>query len=331
MDTYDYKKYLVDKNFIIQENTYSSGSATLFAFAQMYSCGALNIKSIGNSDVGRRIRDLIGGDESNLLFRTLKNNGYSTVLITTNSGYYYLHNKGKYLDEVDFDIEITSEELIRPIISVSYFCEGIHKGIKLNNQKIYKKSYNGYKGGLVERVKHAMRRYNEFGNPYIIAFKGGAEHTPSNGSYIWNRDRDKWISSKFYQDLVKKSDEESKELLNYILENDPDSIIILLGDHGAWSYRAQDGRALFDYSKYNLNVSDLFDDYYRVLFAYRLPQGAQDDISHGMYMNNINVFMHIFAYLAGDPSILQYREQSVSKLGNAKMVEGKLVLSEKID
>ena len=80
----------------------------------------------------------------------------------------------------------------------------------------------------------------------------------------------------------------------------------------------------------NVSELDIFDDFCRVLFAYRLPGGTRGDISHGMYLSNINIFMHIFAYLADDPSILKYRFPSVSQLelGGTKLVEGQLARPE---
>ena len=48
-------------------------------------------------------------------------------------------------------------------------------------------------------------------------------------------------------------------------------------------------------------------------------------VSLCMYMNNINVFTHIFAYLAQDPGILKYRTRSESAYGNAKVAEGRLL------
>ena len=73
------------------------------------------------------------------------------------------------------------------------------------------------------------------GKPYIIAFKGGAEHTPLN--YTW-KERDSWIKSNFYQELVAKADEESRRIISHILQEDPKALIIILGDHGPWTYRA---------------------------------------------------------------------------------------------
>lgn len=315
IDSEQYKNYLYNRNFVIGENIFSSGGYTLVSFTQLYSCSRID-NSAGNLDVGRSSRAIIGGNDKNIVLRVLKENGYKTIMLV--GDFYYLYGKGKYLDEVDIDVD-GMYNCIYPIFDI-YFKNIIDL---LFNQEIGTETE--YKGSLFDRVKTAMMRGKEFATPYIVAFKGGAEHTPIVKSvYSW-KDREKWISGNTYQNLVKRSNSESEKIINYILEHDPDALIVLLGDHGAWSYRWFPWDDPESYAKYNVREEDVFDDIYRVLLAYRLPGGAQDDITHGMYMNNVNIFTHIFAYLAEDPSLLGQRTPSVSILGKAKMVDGKLV------
>lgn len=313
IDSEKYKNYLYDKSFIIGENIFSSGRFTLAAFTQLYSCSQVE-KSVGNLDVERASRGVIGGEKGNVVFRILKNNGYKTILLA--GSFYYVYAKGEYLDELDIEVK-GLYNYVYPLCSI-YF---ENRFIDL----LFTSNINKYKGSLFDRVKTAMMLGKESTKPYIIAFKGGAAHTPPNEDiYTW-KDREKWISSNTYQDLVKKSNIESEEIINYILENDPNALIVLLGDHGALTYTFFPWNDPESYAKYNVREEDVFDDLYRVLLAYRLPGGAQDDIAHGMYMNNVNIFTHIFAYLADDPSLLEQRTPSVSVLGKAKMVDGKLV------
>lgn len=114
------------------------------------------------------------------------------------------------------------------------------------------------------------------------------------------------------------------------MHNDPSSLIVLLGDHGAWRFRGLpifkcNSNELFAAcSENNIDVAEYFDDVYNVLLAYRMPDGENIDISNGLYMNNINIFVHIFAYLAQDASLLKYRKKSISRICDVALVEGKL-------
>lgn len=316
IDSSSYEKYLLDKKFIIGNNIYSSASFTLLSFTQLYSCSNGSYSMKGNLDIGRNYRNLIGGDKNNIVFRTLKKNGYKTFLLA--GSYYYLYQKGEYLDEVNMDFN----NIYRFVYPIFQTKNTINKFLNPEGKNLG----NGYNGTLSDQVKTAMQRGKASGKPYIIAFKGGADHTPSDGSYTW-KNREAWISSNTYQDWIQKSNYESEEIINYILENDPNSLIVLLGDHGSLTYYRFPWENSENYAKYNVLEQDVFDDMFRVLFAYRLPGGEKGDISHGMYMNNVNVFTHIFAYLAENPSLLDERAPSVSALpgSTTKMVEGRLV------
>lgn len=324
IDNKEFIKFLEKNSFVIDNNNYSSGMETLQSMSQFYSLGKLdNYKIVGRLDAGTATRDIIGGNENNIVFKILKNNGYRTILLTCNSAYYF-HKQYRYMDDTDAAIN-DKLAYIRPLIEINYWKYIIES--KIGEKNIFNsKDTAEYTGDLFNRVRTAMNKAKIMDKPYIIAFKGGAEHTPLN--YTW-KERDSWIKSNFYQELVAKADEENQRIISHILQEDPKALIIMLGDHGPWTYRAfpefGSNEPYASCEKLGVQVQDLLDDRYKVLFAYRLPNGDTYDLSQGMYMNNINVFTHIFAYLAQDPGILKYRTRSESAYGNAKVVEGRLL------
>lgn len=301
IDNTQFTDFLTSNGFKIENGIYSSGEHTLKSMAQLYLCNIISgEQQVGQDDVLRSIRNVIGGDQNNVVFRTLKENGYRTILLTQGSSYFF-YKQGMYLDESDF--------------GSSYFFPITDS---INREK---KAFPEPKTSLSDQVKAVMAKGKEWQQPYIIAFKGGALHTPHIG---WNwKQRDEWIKSNVYQSFIRKANEETQGLISYILQQDPGALIILLGDHGAWTYRGLDPE---DCEQQGVALQDFFDDRFKVFFAYRLPNSDAFDLTSGMYMNNMNVFIHIFSYLAKDKSLLQYRVPSESVFGNVKMVEGKFLL-----
>ena len=283
-----------------------------------------NPDTIGNLDVSSSARSVIGGSANNILLRTLKNNGYHTILLTGGSSYYTNH-KGKYLDAMDIS---TNASILLPLVVVSHYSPRLQEML----DQLFSCENGNYHGDLFTRLKIAMQEGQASGKPCFISFKGGVQHTPSDNTYTW-RDRTAWIASGSYQKLFPNANRELREITDYIIANDPGALVIMFGDHGAVTFRdiefggnvlSEEGDLLATCAANKIDIMDVLDDRFRVFFAWRLPHGEQADLGRGMYMNNLNVFVHVFAWLAQDESILRHRKQSVSRLANAVLMEGKL-------
>jgi hypothetical protein len=189
-----------------------------------------------------------------------------------------------------------------------------------------------FDGTLSNRVKQAYAIHKKQNNPIFVYFKGGAAHTPSDGSYTWEK-KQEWLNSKSYVKSVYNGNKQLTEICNFIIKNDPQSILILVGDHGARLFRgaaspAQDKEQLYENIKQRgISVETFCNDLFGVFLAIRLPGGAEYDISQGMPMSHVNLFRHIFAYLNNDTAILETRVPSNSYYKNYILVEeGKIVL-----
>jgi hypothetical protein len=164
--------------------------------------------------------------------------------------------------------------------------------------------------------------------PFYIGFKDGATHTPTRG-YTWENKED-WVTGGRYQEVVKKSNQRLVKIVDHIIVADPQSIIILLGDHGSHRLLGIDSgvgelselEAILQ--KNGESMDSLAKDYFGVLMAIRMPGGVRD-ISQGYPMSHVNLFRHIFAALSDDMAILKERQPAWSRFRNFVLVKEGIV------
>ena len=112
----------------------------------------------------------------------------------------------------------------------------------------------------------------------------------------------------------KEFEESITKCINVISQYDPNSVIILLGDHG---YRIQGASSIY------LNPSDRFstkqatEDYFSTLFAIRWPNNIPP-LDLPVSASHVNLWKYIFANLAEDKTILENIEPSKSYMRNEK-------------
>lgn len=313
--------FLKANHFHIENGVYSSGDHTLKSMSQLYS--TRKIDDIARlSAVSESLwlnRDIIGGSYNNYVYRILKENGYNTYLILTDHQQYCMTAKHEYLDETSFAPTFVYR-FFSPIFSFLY--PSIKNIFKYTDNVDFQETrlVNGYPQGLLEQVKHAINRAKLKKMPFILSFKGGAIHTP-HSHYTWHKKKE-WLESKLYKNLALASNKITEEILSFIIRNDPDSIIVILGDHGPYLYLGFPIDKNDAFEEVGLTPKEFMDDRFNVFFAWRMPNGDNYDLSQGMYMNNINLFTHIFAWMANDKSILEKRVRSESEFGSLKAIEG---------
>lgn len=328
--------FLKERKFVIEENVYSSKDNTLATISDLGIMNSNVVYMYGNNDVTWNARDIVAGFPYNVVMRILKSNGYKTFFLTSPQSYFF-EKKGPNLDEVAFEKK-WHWRYFSPITSFLYYNylkkfdiypdrQDISFLATINNYNYI--PINDFQYEVVQWFKNAISRC---GNAQcFVSVRGGAEHTPPDGTYNWHM-RDEWIKSGQYKEWVEISNKQIEEVVNYILEVDPGSIIILLGDHGPTTYRGP----MSDVEEMlasGVPLRDIFDDRYKVFLAYRMPYGQDYDLTNGMNMNNSNLFAHIFAWMAEDPSLLKKRAQSQAQMGPYKMVEGEIFneAGEKVD
>ncbi len=335
IDTDRFQSYPANAGFTDYGKVYANSHATLISFADTFSFRSSRAFARGNSDAEVGIRYMLGGAESNTLLGTLKANGYTTVFLVGDTGYYGIV-KDTLLDSSDGIRFPPRKNRISGIIScISMLDSRFQRQPLLGfTQRLAGLSAADdviYRGSMEERVSQAVAAHMRPEAPLFLAFKGGAKHTPSNGSYTWRQHAD-WVRSGTYQEAVKKGAREVQRICDAVIANDPGAMIILLGDHGPHRFRdIEKGAASVDALKARLeergiSFPDFCDDRHAVFLAVRLPYGRSGDISYGLPLSHVNLFRHVFAYLNNDRSILADREPSESYwLNNVIVKEGRPV------
>jgi hypothetical protein len=115
-----------------------------------------------------------------------------------------------------------------------------------------------------------------------------------------------------YPFVRRKADENLISMLDIIYKYDPDALVILIGDHGAHRYAAAqfgkgDVNALI--RACGIEPSLAASDHVGTLLAIKWPI---PHYSEGKVISHVNLFRHVFAALAEDPSLLKDCEPNES-------------------
>lgn len=306
IDSAPLRSLIEENDFIIYEPVLSNSAYSLGSMADtLMMTLARAQQSNVNTDVATWARNALGGGQDNAVYRILKENGYKTVYLNTGIPYAY-HTKGPYLDETD---------IAKSPTFVSFFVMlNINMFSSLAKYMIDYGPESKYHGSLMDRVIYAAEEGLKEERPFFICFEGGADHSPALGYVGTPEAIDRWRPR--YHAAVVKAHCEIDTIIGRLIEMDPNSVIILLGDHGPMAYQGlfdkefRDGdiegfRRIMD--QYNLTVDQVAKEYFSTLMAVRLPGGEKTDISDGMLMSHANLFRHIFAYLSDDKTLLDDR------------------------
>ncbi len=326
---------LEKRGFQYFEGTYTNNSYTLMSMTDFFSMQLRQNREAGMLDVSPRVRKMLGGSDDNAVLKILKGNGYFTAFIT-HGGPKNIHggNRGPNLDSTDYMIPAGSlHYYLRPLQELNR-----HRMQWLDASRTGEHDMDGgYSGSLLERVRHAMRLAKDDGKPLFVSFQGGARHTDfvsaSGEPYTW-RQKEEWLPE--FRDSVESGISQAMEIIDMIVENDPDAVIILMGDHGPWRLRGiwdtvatGDLKALSARLREdNESLESLADDVFSVLLAIRVP-GYDGDISQGFVMSTVNVFRHVFAAINNNPALLENRQPNLSRFvffgDEPFVVEGKTI------
>ncbi len=323
---------LEKRGFRLLGNTYSNSSSTLLSMADLFSMQLSTNRAAGEEDVTGSVRRMLGGSDQNQILKILKNNGYFTAFISGENSYYHGGEVGRYLDSTDYVVSNNSLRFyLRPLLELNSHSVERRFGRYLFGAD--QRMHDEYSGDLRNRVRQAMDLAKSNGKPLFVSFKGGAKHTMY--PYTWLQ-QEEWLP--VYRNLVKDGISQAMGIIDMILADDPEAVIILLGDHGSWRLLGifddidiNDTKALAaQLRKYNESLQSLVDDYFNVIFAVRMP-GYEGDFSHGYAISTVNVFRHVFAALNNDPALLENRQPNISRLSKERhrkvqfVIEGKII------
>lgn len=285
----NYGFFVNENNFANYLNTLSSVSSTFLQQHHYYKLAT------GNADAAG-LRGIVGGRAYNPTLSILKNNGYQIKFIH-DTAYSFASS-----DQLDYFYPATRTDQALSIFQ-SKTIDTIHnfllEGFSKHNDDSKDESY--YKA-LWRQIDHKPQKptFTYIKEPLAIS------HTPPDGSYSWT-DRDRGWDEQYIAS-VKASNDKILESIERIIKNDPEAIIMLSGDHGAWKYRdiwrdteGKDVNKLI-FERAELGAKDLALDLFGVFSAIRYPDHSCEILDGE---TNINIFRKLFAELSPNENLTQ--------------------------
>ena len=262
----EFEAYLKNSGFKLYKNFRSNYTSTVLSNGSMFS---MNHHYKGEQLFGAR--EVIAGD--NPVIETLKKNDYETFLFMENP-YLLLNRPEIKYDYCNFDVEEV------PWFGIGAF--GKRKKLIQPLVETIKKQQGKRSFYFVEKIVPG----------HISTFKGAS--------------KGKEIERENYLKQVEYANKWLKEIVQVIVQNDPNSLIIIAADHGG--YVGLDyTRALFQKQTDEKIVYSAFSAALAIKWPNR--QAPSYDVQ---LRTPVNLFRTVFAYLGDNESLLENRQEDTS-------------------
>lgn len=289
------KAFLRDKGFSFKSiySNYDHTFATALAMFLMEH--HYNNKLTGNKDVTYGIRGLVNGGRNNPALNILKKNGYFIALMDQG----LFTNKGvlvDYMPENKEALPILVAEMLT--IPRSFRYTGLFFNVVFY-PFLGETKYSSTAGYLEKAFE-----YNVEKKPGFYFTRDGAAHT-KGAHHVKEKD---WIPQ--YREFVDSGDQNIIDFINVIEKHSPDSVIIVIGDHGSYRTATVGRKPVADVKQ------EVINDLYQVLFALRLPKGMELPTEwNSTALSHVNIFRKIFSLLSNDRSLLKGAEKKTHSIG----------------
>ncbi len=314
-DNSAFENRLERKGFTVYNDIYSHSPFTKGSMLTLMLMNNSVVSTfLGNEDVSTQAHNLFGGSADNLLFNYLKRNDY-VISCFYDSQNYYFKNKGPYLDygidEADNSLQSILKEiaptLSKKIRPLHRLCS--HKEYKLPDSNIYPAAF-----------KH-IASIKKLDKPSFFLLK------PHNDLHCAKREGNildtyqSWIESGIYQRGVSAMNKELSTLIDEIESHDPNSVIILLGDHGHKYYASVEGHSLSNMtprairSKYphlHMSNEEIVEDMFSVFVAIKMPDTAKGKLDIDETFAYADLFRYVFAALDNNPTFVEHKTPNVA-------------------
>lgn len=278
-DNHAFREFLETNEFSVEEGIYANywhTMSSLHSFMRMghhYATGTFGVHD------SLYARGFVSGSRTyyNPVLQILKRNGYSIAYLLP-SDYYYRPGAGL----VDVSLLAQSWPLAPLKVSLPRFI-GREPDTVVPEYK--------------KRVGEAVAAWPR-NTPAFFFIKLGLEHAAQD--YDYRVDRADFVTH--YVRNIPPSNASIEALCRQIIEKDPEGIILLMGDHGAQSYKVRQRGFQETAQLDGLPSERLADDVYAVLLAIRWGEG-QDTVQYP-YRSLANVMRFVFYRLSHDESLL---------------------------
>jgi hypothetical protein len=274
-----FREFLDANGFAVEEGTYANywhTMSSLHSFLRMghhYAAGTFGVHD------SLHARGFVSGSGAyyNPVLRILKRNGYSIRYLLP-ADYYYRPGAGL----VDFSLLARSWPLAPLKVSLPRF---IGREPETNV------------AGYDRKVSAAVAAWPR-GQPAFFLVKMGVEH--ADQIYDYRKDRAAF-AARYVRDVA-LSNAPIEALCRQIVAQDPSAIVILMGDHGAQSYKSSTRDFQETAHLDGLPAERIADDTHAVLLAIRW--GAGRDAADYPFHSLANVMRFVFYQLSRDEALL---------------------------
>ena len=189
-----------------------------------------------NMDVKFR-HSVFNGIVPSPLFEVFKHNGYEVNTLFENG--YFGRQKGPYVDNYFVDDKITGACKFIPEPKAIYAFFGYCAILKTKFIRNIQKIFGNAKLDPVEHLLKSMLEKSQSDAPQIfLAYMYTPGHTLLDHNSKSKNDLEKF--REMYMQNSRKTAEYLKQIVGYLQKEDPDSILYVFGDHGAYLSRTLD-------------------------------------------------------------------------------------------
>ena len=306
------EKEFLKRGFIIYHNDFSNYRNTKLSLSSLFSMQHhYNSISAGKEDaIGAR--EIIGNKVYNSVVSVFKKNDYSVQYIS-HSDYCYLVG-----DAIDFaypNRTIFKAYEIFDNKNLDFLLSKIiksYKGTAADKDRMNVSTDKAYKK-LIERIEIAAKGEK----PYFTFFKSSL---PGHYGERWQKIKKDKLN---YIKELKKATRQSISIIDIVQQKDPNSIVIVLGDHGAWKYRGiwtgKSKNIHKNFKRNKITANQVARDLFGVFLSIKWQNENTPDYN---IKSHVNLFRYVFSYLSKnryplesklkDESIFYYKKNYIS-------------------
>ncbi len=301
IETNTIKSLFTKFGFKWYKDTYSLGSTSLESMGGVLSISNANLFSSSH------LRDIYAGNSK--VNRVFNSNGYKTYKILNN----YL--TGSINDNTRKLVEEYYPSKEKKIISELDFFIVLLRGIFQGELKFDTEGIVG--DHTIERIQAKKRELTlkDGEKKFVVNHINFPGHTGNSGS-INEREKRRWM------ERLKMSYKLMQEDFENITKNDPQAIIIAIGDHGP--QLTGDGTGLKNWNREDI-TTDLIWDRIGTMIAIRWPDKEKASKFDQNLVLNQDIFPVLFSYLSDDDQYLSLKPDRTFKGFKIIFKEGHLI------
>lgn len=300
--------FLKNKKFTVSNNSYSNYEPTANSKLSLFNQEHHYYKyQKGFAELTQAGKKLLTSTQ-NFVFKILNYNNYNIYSIGSCGDLEGINEKG---DLVKLDTNFRNVSIFEPLLSMSYrlrFLLDRKNAVNLGQRSIDVKIQDYQK--INKNLNKILN--SETGKPTFCCIFYDNMHEEFSSGKTCEARRDTWL--KEYKKTYKLQEEIFMKDINLIISRDPNSIIIILGDHGSRHYAVCRCDPEFNnlskfMDSHGYTYKKLTEDLFSTMLTIYFKGEKIEDIKS---YSHINVFTRIFSKLNNDKSILKYAEPNDS-------------------